>query len=44
MFVIMSVCRVGKKSIINVVLRIISFSTSGGGTMEEGDLESGGKN
>lgn len=37
-----NVCRV-EKSVINVVLRIISFSTSVGSTMEEGDMESGGK-
>lgn len=44
MFVIISVCGAGKKSVINVVLRIISFSTSVGNTMEEGDMECGGEN
>lgn len=37
-----NICR-AEKSVINVALRIISFSTSVGSTMEEGDMESGGK-
>lgn len=41
MFVIISACG-AEKSVINMVLRIISFSTSVQSTIEEGDMEGGG--
>lgn len=43
MFAMINICG-AEKSVINVELRIISFSTSVGNTIEEGDMESGGKN